>query len=83
MLVRGPLLNPRTDGGADFWPDGALWGGADGAIRFVGAWTDLVRSAGDTPLPDVRRSEGMIVPAFLDCHTHIPQYPIAGGLSKA
>ncbi len=78
MIVRGPLLNPRADGGADFWPDGALWGGTDGRIRFVGAWSDLVRTTGGDMVPSPRRSEGMIVPAFLDCHTHIPQYPIRG-----
>jgi guanine deaminase len=78
MLVRGPLLNPREDGGADFWPDGALWGGADGNIRFVGSWADLVRSIPDVDLPVARQSAGVIVPAFLDCHTHIPQYPIRG-----
>ena len=74
-LVRGSLLNPREDGGADFWPDGALWGGADGNIRFVGAWSDLPPDAAHET---VRQSDGIIVPAFLDCHTHIPQYPIRG-----
>jgi guanine deaminase len=74
MIIRGPLLNPREDGGADFWLDGALWSDADGNIRFVGAWADLPETNGDA----VRPSEGMIVPAFLDCHTHIPQYPIRG-----
>ena len=74
-LVRGPLLNPREDGGADFWPDGALWGGVDGNIRFVGAWADLPH---DTNGETARQSDGIIVPVFLDCHTHIPQYPIRG-----
>ncbi len=74
-LVRGPLLNPCDDGGADFWPDGALWGDADGDIRFVGAWVDLPQDAAHET---ARQSDGIIVPAFLDCHTHIPQYPIRG-----
>ena len=74
-LVRGPLLNPREDGGADFWPDGALWGDANGNIRFVGAWADLPP---DADPQTARQSDGILVPAFLDCHTHIPQYPIRG-----
>ncbi len=78
MLVRGPLLNPRIDGGADFWPDGALWGGTDGNLRFVGGWSDLPPDAPET----ARQSNGIIVPAFLDCHTHIPQYPIRGRFAE-
>ncbi len=82
VIFRGPLLNPREDGtGADFWPDGALWGGQDGNIRYVGAWAEIPHTPGPE-FPPIRRSLGLMVPAFLDCHTHIPQFPIRGRFTE-
>ncbi|MBC8103484.1 MAG: amidohydrolase family protein [Cytophagales bacterium] len=76
------MLNPKQDGGADFWPDGAIWGGPDGRIVFVGAWQDLPPPTENAPLPPVRQADGMLMPALLDCHTHLPQFPIRGRFTE-
>ena len=77
QLVRGPMLNPRSDGQVTFTPDGALLAGRDGRLRFAGDWRDLEPHLGSSEIP-VTQAQGMIVPPFLDCHTHIPQFPIRG-----
>lgn len=76
-IIRGPILNPEGPGRVAFWPDGALLTGADGRLRFAGAWQDLERRLGSSEVP-VTRAAGIITPPFLDCHTHIPQFPIRG-----
>ncbi len=77
QIVRGPILNPRAGGQVNFLPDGALMAGPDGRLRFVGAWPALERQLGSSVVP-VTRTFGILAPPFLDCHTHIPQYPIRG-----
>jgi guanine deaminase len=74
MLVRGPILNPRSDGSVQFIDDGTIGIDSDGRISFVGPWN---QSPAATPLT-VRASNDVICPAFLDAHTHIPQHPIRG-----
>lgn len=76
-IIRGPVLNPETSGRVAFWPDGALLAGLDGRLRFAGEWEALKHSLGSSALP-VTRAAGIITPPFLDCHTHIPQFPIRG-----
>ena len=65
--VRGPILVPRPSGTVDLIADGLLcW--ADGTITYVGP-------------DDGRPSEparGVILPPLLDCHIHVPQWPIRG-----
>lgn len=76
-IIRGPILNPEAAGRVAFWPDGALLAGADGRLRFAGDWKDLEPQLGSFEAP-VTRAAGIIAPPFLDCHTHIPQFPIRG-----
>lgn len=76
-IIRGPILNPEAPGRVAFWPDGALMAGPDGRLRFAGQWQDLKSSLGSSEVP-VTQAAGVIVPPFLDCHTHIPQFPIRG-----
>lgn len=76
-ILRGPILNPHPDGKADFWPDGALRAGTDGRITFAGTWAEMQAQSGTLHCP-VAQSSGLILPPLLDCHTHIPQWPIRG-----
>lgn len=80
-IFRGSILNPRPDGTAVFLPDGALAADANGRIDFVGEWSALAPHLGALS-PPVTTSAGVIVPPFLDIHTHIPQHPIRGRFTE-
>ncbi len=71
--LRGPVLNPQADGSVLFLADGAIQWEAGGRITFVGHVKDL---PAEESLQ--RKSRGVILPPFIDCHTHIPQWPIRG-----
>lgn len=77
QLVRGPLLIPRTGGGVDFHADGVLAADGGGTLLYAGSWSGLKCQLGDDA-PPVRRSDGVMLPPFLDIHTHVPQHPIRG-----
>ncbi len=65
--LRGPLLNPVPGGTVDLHADGLLcWD--DGGITFVGDYDGR----------PAEPSRGIILPPMLDCHIHIPQWPIRG-----
>jgi guanine deaminase len=69
--IRGPILIPRSDRTVEWIVDGEIvWDGA-GIIRAIGPVGDPVSGSSN-------RSRGVILPPFLDCHTHIPQWPIRG-----
>jgi guanine deaminase len=74
MVVRGPVLNPRSEHAADWFPDGAI-AANHGKITFIGDWSPIAQSV--TPR-SVRQSDGVILPPLLDAHIHIPQFPIRG-----
>ncbi len=76
-VIRGPLLNPRTDGSVAFFPDAALIGDDHGKIVAVGHWSDVVKQY---PAVEARHrvADGWIIPPMLDAHIHIPQHPIRG-----
>jgi guanine deaminase len=76
-VVRGPLLNPRTDGSVAFIPDAALIGDERGKIVAVGRWNDV---AAQYAVAEGRHraADGWILPPMLDAHIHIPQHPIRG-----
>lgn len=71
--LRGPVLNPQRDRSVLFHPAGALQWDSAGRITYVG-------DARGLPERDSREftSRGVILPPFLDCHIHIPQWPIRG-----
>lgn len=76
-ILRGPLLLPRRDRTVTYIFDGALAIDDLGKIAFSGAHAELVAQLGaDAPAP--RASNRLILPPFLDIHTHIPQHPIRG-----
>lgn len=81
QIVRGPLLNPTEDGRVEYLPDAALVADGAGRLLFVGLWEELSPLLGSSELP-VTHATGVITPSFLDCHTHIPQYPIRGRFTE-
>ncbi len=70
--LRGPILNPKFDGSVEFFPDAALQWDDRGRITYVGDYAALKTDDAVNP------SRGIILPPFLDCHIHIPQWPIRG-----
>jgi guanine deaminase len=76
-VIRGPLLNPRTNGSVAFFPDAALIGDDYGKIVAVGHWSDVVKQY---PAAEARHrvADGWMIPPMLDAHIHIPQHPIRG-----
>jgi guanine deaminase len=78
QIVRGPLLIPMRGGFVQYHADGALAGDERGMLVFVGDWKELSSKVG-VDFPSPRRSDGVMLPPFLDVHTHIPQHPIRGG----
>ena len=80
-VVRGPLLVPREGGKVEYFADGALLGGADGVLRFAGAWQALRRELAIEQVL-IRKADGMMLPPLLDIHTHVPQHPIRGRFAE-
>ncbi|HEY7091474.1 MAG TPA: amidohydrolase family protein [Tepidisphaeraceae bacterium] len=78
MLIRGPILNPRPDGSVDFIPDGALASAEDGTrIKYASPWASFGPSS-----EQFETAHGILCPAFLDNHIHIPQHPIRGRFTE-
>ncbi|HSV15580.1 MAG TPA: amidohydrolase family protein [Tepidisphaeraceae bacterium] len=71
--LRGPILNPLPSGTVEFHQNGALQWDEHGRITYIGDAAHLPA----TPARNVQ-SCGVILPPFLDCHIHIPQWPIRG-----
>lgn len=74
-VIRGPLLNPRSDHALDWLADGAIAADEGGSTCYIGDWATIANSI-DPAI--VRRSDGTILPPLLDAHIHIPQFPIRG-----
>jgi len=74
-IIRGPLLNPRSDDLMDWYPDGAIAADESGKISYVGDWDSI---QAQSAFAIVRKSDGVILPPLLDAHIHIPQFPIRG-----
>ena len=70
--IRGPLLNPQPDGSVAYTSDAVLAWDVAGRFTYVGD-ADHLSAAGQAP-----RSRGLLIPAMLDAHIHIPQWPIRG-----
>lgn len=86
QVVRGPLLVPRDGGTVDFYADGVIAADATGLIHYAGDWAGLKPQFGGSA-PSARQADGVMLPPFLDLHTHISQHPIRGhfvdGVSSA
>jgi guanine deaminase len=85
QLIFGPLLLPRAYGKVDFIQDGALAWNEHGKLTYVGSAERAPQSLDFDELSRVassRKSDGVILPPFLDNHIHIPQHPIRGQFMK-
>ena len=79
--IRGPLLRPRPDGTVEFHPDGVLAADENGRLTFAGDWAEFALRRGPES-PPVTAADGLLLPPLLDCHTHIPQFPIRGRFAE-
>lgn len=72
LLVHGAALATLTDSGVPYGliDDGAL-AVAKGRIVYAGAESDMPLSLAGTAEQVVRLNGGVILPAFVDCHTHL------------
>jgi guanine deaminase len=69
----GPILNPQPNRSVEYFPNGALQWDQNGIITYIGNVAAL------PPGNSIQqKSQGIILPPFLDCHIHIPQWPIRG-----
>jgi len=86
MIIRGPILNPRADGSVEYISDGVLEG--EDRISFIGSYDTFISqprwntTTTEARAPEIRESRGIIIPAFLDAHIHIPQHPIRGRFTE-
>lgn len=75
--VRGPLLVPHPSG-CDYYSDGLVLVRHDGCVGYCGPFRVSL-----TPhFGSIRPSRGVVLPPFLDIHTHIPQHPIRGKFTE-
>jgi guanine deaminase len=73
-VVRGPILNPKSDGSVEFISDCVLIADSTGkSIEYVGPFDSEQHAH-----LNLRRADGLVIPPMLDCHIHIPQHPIRG-----
>jgi guanine deaminase len=71
------VLNPRPEGGVDYWPDGVILGDAVGRIVAAGPWAEVAHRHA-VGAETCRQGLGIFMPPLLDAHIHIPQHPIRG-----
>ncbi|MCX6153827.1 MAG: amidohydrolase family protein [Candidatus Kapabacteria bacterium] len=74
-IYRGYIINPSA-GGMEYIPDGALVVGPKGNILFCGRFSDATEFYPSNS--EIARTKDIIVPGFIDMHTHIFQYPAIG-----
>jgi guanine deaminase len=79
-ILFAPLLNPLSDEAADWHPSGALVVDEHGRILFSGNASELPERFHG--LPELRRPD-IIMPGFIDLHTHLPQYDCRGKFGKS
>src|SRR5688500_17270764 len=71
FALRARVVSPLSDGGTLDLADGVVEVGADGRIRFVGAFAES-----DLGVVDLR--PWVVMPGMVDVHAHLPQLPNAG-----
>ncbi len=79
--IRGPILNPTTACGVDYFPDGVLVADEDDLIVFCGHWSEFAGQVGANK-PATETARGILCPPFLDAHIHVPQHPIRGRFAE-
>ncbi|MBU1445952.1 amidohydrolase family protein [Patescibacteria group bacterium] len=77
-LYRGKILNPISASECEFFADGGILVDENGRIESYGKFEKLNKGE-DIEVQDF--SEDLIIPAFSDVHTHLPQYDVRGKFS--
>ncbi len=75
-IVRATILNPIAPERFEFVKDGALAIGGGGTILAVGEYRPILRAYRGAKVVDL--TSRLVIPGFVDTHTHLPQYPVAG-----
>ncbi len=75
LALRGALATPTSDGATQFERDGVLLACEAGRILYVGP-ASRARALYRGPVQDVRPA--VILPGFVDAHTHYPQTRVIG-----
>ncbi len=73
--IRGYLIDAPELGALRSWRNGAMVV-ENGRITEVGFYDDLRRLPRDRPVEWIDRGPVAIFPGLIDCHTHLPQYPV-------
>lgn len=81
QVICGRIFNPRPDGTAEYLSEGVLAANEAGIVTFLGSRRQFERLSHhrDTPM---KQCSGVLIPPFLDMHTHIPQHPIRGRFTE-
>jgi len=80
-LYRGTILNPISALKCEFFNDGGLLVNENGKIGGYGEFNDLKDEFSDKNI-EIQDFRGqVIIPAFCDVHTHLPQYDVRGKFS--
>ncbi len=74
-FYRGLILNPIENFNIDYFQDGLL--SVDkGKIQFCGEYKVGLKNFQEAK--EITRTKHLIIPGFIDLHTHIPQFPAIG-----
>src|SRR5207237_4867513 len=73
--IRGYLIDAPAYGSLRSHRDGALII-ANGKIAEIGTYDDLRKRPRPEPVTWIDRSEAVIFPGLIDCHSHLPQYSV-------
>jgi guanine deaminase len=73
--IHGAVLTPRTSMHVSWHPDGVVVVNEGGRIAYCGSASTL--PVEHLPLPGIG-CDGLIIPGFIDCHIHLPQYDCRG-----
>ena len=77
-LYRGTILNPISASKCEFFEDGGLLIDENGEIEKYGQFKDF-DCIDECEIEDCKGQ--VIIPAFCDVHTHLPQYDVRGKFS--
>ena len=79
-LFRGRILSPTAENQHTFHADGGLVVSESGIILEIGDYHEVVDRYPGVTLVD--HSDRLILPGFIDTHTHLPQYSLASLYGK-
>ena len=75
FTLLAPILSPESATSASWIPHGALSVDGSGRILYCGDHGAIPETLAGLP---TRILDGVLVPGFVDCHTHLPQYDCRG-----